>query len=377
MTRYEAFLEKSWRTSGLTQLIVARLRDDGRADIGSFLVDFWCLGLKDAFLYDESSEAEFHELLTERLPENFRERIHPACAKKMIDGAIAYAEGLGFAPHRDYRKARRALSGLDGAACPETFTFGRDGRPCYIQGPNDTEDRADRIVAILEARFGAEGFDFEPFEGEDAEEAFEEAREGLRTFFTSLESEQPGFYGFMGLLTALQVCPHPVSPLEALRLFPGPEEKAWNDQEEAGAFADDFLLYWNYLAALTAAAVATPYTDDGPDPIDIFAEDFADVAEPDRTACFVSANISWAEGFLRATEQWPAAWGDALTRPDLDPYWNVVRAWADPKKPGSDAFLAGVEVPHQSYRTKAPLPQAILALARALRPPGPAPTEGS
>lgn len=374
MTRYEAFIEKSWRTSGLTQILVARIRDDGRVDIGFFLVDFWCLGVKDAFLIDDGGEADFVELLTERLPENYRERLHPACAKKMIDGAIAYAETLGFAPHRDYRKARRALSGLDGAACPETFTFGHNGRPCYVEGPEEAPERTDRILAILEARCGPDGFDFELFSEE--EEAFDEARDRLSAFFASLEDEGPGFYGFMGLLTALQVCSNPVSPGKVLALFPD-GGKPWNDQEQAQAFAADFQVYWNYLAALTTASVAQPYADDGPDPIDIFAEDFEEVEEPDRTACFVSAYISWAEGFIRATEQWPAAWGDALTRPDLVPYWKVVRAWADPKKPGHEAFLAGVEVPHQSYRTRAPLPQAILALARALRPVVPPPGAGA
>ena len=101
MTRSEAFIEKSWRTTGLAQLLVARLRDDGRTDIAFFLVDLWCLGIKDAFLHDDATEAEFRALITERIPEADRERLHPACAKKLLDGAIAYAERLGFHPYAD------------------------------------------------------------------------------------------------------------------------------------------------------------------------------------------------------------------------------------------------------------------------------------
>ena len=160
MTRYEAFVEKSWRDSGIAQLLVARIRSDGQADIGFFLLDLWCLGVKDAFLCADDTEAAFQLILSERLPAEFRERIHPSCAKKLIEGALAYAEALGFAPARDYRKARRALSGLDATACPETFTFGRNGKPYYIQGPNDDSARVDRVLTVLKARCGADGFTY-------------------------------------------------------------------------------------------------------------------------------------------------------------------------------------------------------------------------
>jgi hypothetical protein len=33
------------------------------------------------------------------------------------------------------------------------------GRPCYIRGSDDSEERVRRVCAILDAWFGAEGFD--------------------------------------------------------------------------------------------------------------------------------------------------------------------------------------------------------------------------
>lgn len=373
MTRFEAFIEKSWRESGLTQLLVARIRDDGRADIGFFLVDLWCLGVKDAFLYDDDTEAALRELLAERLPEEFRERFHPACAKKMIDGAIAYAERLGFAPHRDYRKARRALSGLDATDCPETFTFGRDGQPCFVEGPHDTPDRTQRVLAMLEARCGADGFDFELYDEEvDRDADSDDARGALRMFFEDLEDENaPTFYEFAGLVAALHVCPTPVPPTQLLARLFGSAGHTWEGADEARDFADDLGVYWNHIADLTAACAKAPIDDTDADPLDIYDDDFEEADDGSMNELLAMAFFDWSHGFIRATEEWPEAWGDALTRADLAPHWTVIRAWASPEKPENEAFLMGDESDDRAELKGKQLPTAVLALIRALRPPAP------
>jgi hypothetical protein len=37
VSRYEALIHRSWRENGLSPVIVARIRSDGRADVGVFL----------------------------------------------------------------------------------------------------------------------------------------------------------------------------------------------------------------------------------------------------------------------------------------------------------------------------------------------------
>ena len=167
MTRYEAYVEKHWEDQGLAHLVVARIREGGSTDFALFLVDLYCLGVKDAWLQADVSEAELREFVDEKLPDDYRERIHPACAKKLIEGALAYAESLGFSPHADFRKARKVLSGLESSVCPRDFTYGREGRPCYIRGPDDSEDRVNRVLTVLEARCGADGYDYVDVEEEE------------------------------------------------------------------------------------------------------------------------------------------------------------------------------------------------------------------
>jgi len=134
MTRYEAYIGKDWKKLGMANVLVARIRPEKGVEFAVFLVDIFCLGVKDAMHEEGLSDDEFRRYLNERVGEHIREAIHPACAKKLIEGAIAYAENLGFSPHRDYRKARKVLSGLDAASCPETFLYGSSACPAMSAG---------------------------------------------------------------------------------------------------------------------------------------------------------------------------------------------------------------------------------------------------
>ena len=361
MTRYEAYVEKNWKDTGLAHLLVARIRDDGTADFGVFLVDLLCLGVKDAFSEIGIMEADVMNFVNERLPEDFRERIHPACAKKMIEGAIAYAESHGFAPHRDYRKARKVLSGLDASQCPTDFTFGEDGKPCYVRGSDDDETRVERILAILEARYGPEGFTYvDP--GEDAEVA-EDAlavRDKLMDWLDAEPESVPRFYEFSGLVTGLLLCPQAVSPLKINEVLWGAEGRIWADQNEVREFADLLMAYWNQVNDLILDCIAAEAPPEA-HPVDVWVEDF----EEDQGANMTAAMFSWATGFQRATKLQPEAWGDTLTRPDLAPHWEVVRWWAGLEvKENRDAMIAASK--EKPPRT---ITSAVAALARALRQP--------
>ena len=53
--------------------------------------------------------------------------VHPACARKLVEGAEAYALDLGFYPHGDYGVAKKIFGDIDKELCPRSFTFGREG----------------------------------------------------------------------------------------------------------------------------------------------------------------------------------------------------------------------------------------------------------
>lgn len=361
MTRYEAFIGKDWREHGLANLIVTKRRDDGSVDFGVFIVDTWCLGVKDAFGEADVPESAFRENIDEQLPEDLREPIHPSCAKKLIEGAIAYAEGLGFSPHRDFRKARRVLSGLDATLCPTSFTFGRDGRPCYVPGDDDTPERIQRVLAILEAALGPDGFDFEDPDEEDEADDDGLVRDELMDFLDAEPDEVPRFYALSGLVTAMQLSPQLIPPTKVIDAL-WPNGPGWESKDDAEYFMGLLVDYWNYVADLIEEVVAPDVPDDAR-VIDVWLEEMPEGEE----LAVVAASIDWAGGFVRATTLWPDAWGDALRRPDLVPHWEVVRWWADFLAPGNKERIADAAQASEP-RT---LAKSVRALARALRPAGP------
>lgn len=355
MTRYEAYIEKNWREHGLAHVVVTRVKANGLADYGVFLTDVWCLGVKDAFAETDVPAPLMRELAVERLPETMREPIHPACAKKLIEGALAYAKALGFSPHRDFRRARHVLSGIDASHCPEVFTYGRDGRPCYVRGVDDSDQRVERVLAILDTRVGPGGYDYDLVEKGDALAQ----RDELMKWLDAEPDNVPRFYAFSGMVTALHVCPGVVMPTQLLDALWGAEGREWKDEDEVRRFTDLLRAYWNHAGDLVHAATA-PDADPEEQPLDVWSDDFAE----ENPIFFLGAMKECANGFLRTTELWPDAWEDALTRPDLAEHWEAIRWWAGfETDENRENIRRAVEV--SPPRT---LGRSIVALARALKP---------
>src|SRR5262249_58183670 len=77
-----------------------------------------------------------------------------------IEGGVGSAGGFGIQPHPDYQKARLLFGGIDPGECAETFEYGKDGKPFFVAGPNDTPERSRQIVRMLEQSCGPDGFHY-------------------------------------------------------------------------------------------------------------------------------------------------------------------------------------------------------------------------
>jgi len=159
--KHEAIWPKDLFEVGIGWVIVARFKAAGqRVEVGIFLVDVFCLGVKRAG-YEDCNRQDYLQRIRGHYEAGFHMAdVEPSCARKLIEQAAAYAEGLGFGPHPDYRKAARVFGGLRAAECAQNFSFGQDGKPCYCRGPGETEDQARRILAHLEKRCGSGNYNF-------------------------------------------------------------------------------------------------------------------------------------------------------------------------------------------------------------------------
>ena len=166
----EAWLHKDWRdTAQINQILVARRGPVGQIGVGSFIVDLGCLGVKNAFGY-QLDPAEYRNLLRDMKSRQDMVKADLNLVAKILREAIAYADSLGFKPHRDYGQAAPILGDADPDACAEDIPLGQDGKPLYISGPYDN---VDAIMAKLERAVGQDGFHYLAHLGEPPDDFFD------------------------------------------------------------------------------------------------------------------------------------------------------------------------------------------------------------
>jgi hypothetical protein len=121
--------------SGLVIVVVARERGSS-VRVCEFLVDTWCLGVKNALGPKPVERRKLPSLCADafRSYPGAPVQVPLVLVQRIVFGAIRYARGLGFEPHADFAKAAGHLGQWDGVCDLE---FGRDGMPMYIEGPHD------------------------------------------------------------------------------------------------------------------------------------------------------------------------------------------------------------------------------------------------
>ncbi len=156
---HEALVPTNLSELGIGNLLLSRSLPDGRLAVGGFLLDLFCLGIKDAFAVILARDEYARRKSGWSASASFQP-IEPACFRKLVEGGVAYARDLGFSPHADYTAASQIFGDLDSAACPRRFEYGRDGKPFYVSGPHETAAQVRAIVEQLERRLGTGNFDY-------------------------------------------------------------------------------------------------------------------------------------------------------------------------------------------------------------------------
>ena len=138
---HECHITDGWEDSGLATVIVTRRQPSGNLIIGTYLVDTFCLGVKSVFYQYNATSWDYEELL-ERA--RFAQAMVPCdyvLAHNVVYGAIAFAEDLGFSPHKDFESVAQYI--LEEDTDDVEFIdleFGRNGEPVLFvnHGVNPT-----------------------------------------------------------------------------------------------------------------------------------------------------------------------------------------------------------------------------------------------
>jgi hypothetical protein len=144
--------------SGLALVAVARRHKPQRVSVCGYLVDPYCLGVKNSL---------GPEIMNERDLPGFLSRYYSAIqpdtpaleapldlVRHVVWGAVDYARGLGFEPHPDFAATAGHLGSWGEKSA---ITFGRDGKPFFVQGPHDNPRM---VIRKLTDSVGEGNFDY-------------------------------------------------------------------------------------------------------------------------------------------------------------------------------------------------------------------------
>jgi hypothetical protein len=131
--------------AGLPSVVVVRAYDDRELSICGFLVDTYCLGVKNAIPPSMIDRSDLQCFLDDFFAA-YENGFLPApieLARDLVLGAVEYARGLGFDPHRDFYLAAPHLGEW---RPPGRIGFGWHGKPLFQQGPYDNPTRVIRTL---------------------------------------------------------------------------------------------------------------------------------------------------------------------------------------------------------------------------------------
>lgn len=141
---------------GLVMVLVARDAGRRRVSVCGYLVDVYCLGVKnvrepevmDAGKLPEFARAYFAAFGVQPL------EVPVDLARHVVFGAVDYARTLGFEPVAGFDAVSDHLGEWTG---PSAVTFGMDGQPYFIQGPHDDSSK---VLRTLRSSAGEGNFQF-------------------------------------------------------------------------------------------------------------------------------------------------------------------------------------------------------------------------
>jgi len=154
---FECLINTDWQDKGMAHIFLSRKQPNNKLILGVYLVDIFCLGLKNTFCNANLSMEEYQKLKLSLLKETAISSYSPGKAYEIIFGAIEYARRLGFKPQTDFDLSQYVLEELQNSDRDITLEFGKDGKPFYIAGPDDDSEA---IIETLRKNVGEDNFHF-------------------------------------------------------------------------------------------------------------------------------------------------------------------------------------------------------------------------
>ena len=155
---YECLTDDSYKISGECTVIFSRKLSESRLLVGVYLVDLYCLWIKNTFYLMNTTYSKYKNELILSMAKTMNLVACPVdLAHSIIYGSVEYAENLGFSPHPDFEKSRKILEPKKSFKKLPKVKFGNKGKPRFISGPDDD---VRSILETLDRNVGKGNYEF-------------------------------------------------------------------------------------------------------------------------------------------------------------------------------------------------------------------------
>ncbi|MEA4936724.1 MAG: plasmid pRiA4b ORF-3 family protein [Paludibacter sp.] len=157
---YKCLVNSNWKDNGIAEILISRKHANGNLTTGMYMIDLYCLGVRDSFYHFNRPEFEFNELV-ENLSEGLDMiPIDYALAHNIIHAALEFSEDLGFKPHKDFTSVTQYILEEDTEDVELIeIECGLNGKPMFIMSDSFTEAQSRKIINQLEQAVGHGNYD--------------------------------------------------------------------------------------------------------------------------------------------------------------------------------------------------------------------------
>ncbi len=183
------YVNRDFDEEGMASLLVLRRAPGGGHALAAFLIDRWCIGLKDAWGRLDVAVEAFNRMLGRAREHTAMERIEPEAARRMVAAAIRFSHANGFRLPARYERWVALLGGVGDWRTADTSDLGVDGGLRYVGKEADLRSRL--ISGTVEEFLHQPGVHY--IMGMPAQEAPPEFRTRLDAEMKDLEPTEVSF----------------------------------------------------------------------------------------------------------------------------------------------------------------------------------------
>ena len=202
---------------GEGQVVVTRLHKSGKTSVAIYMVDTFCLGVKDSVFKLRMDEFELANLLSHISIALGLHEVTYNEAHNMVYGAIAFAEEAGIEPHKNFSWTQYMLEEDTDEVPLIEFEYGKDGKHFLVAHSNieankylptlrkNLGDNFDYVIDDGDSYLDDDDYDASDEDEDDSEQDEDFMPNGLnRTSYDEITTEYTYKHPEYPVLTALE-----------------------------------------------------------------------------------------------------------------------------------------------------------------------------